>query len=164
MPRHLALQLTSHVSKTPRVRSMRMEFEWQRFARDIEKFNIRQPPKGEKDDYDSENSWISDGFPSSSHWGKTSFPPVANLRHSNPFSWTRLSHYTVLFCFFHSVGPTLTSYPRTTFCMITTCEQAHYISLHEYYWVQILFQLLVLLSTDILVNQSQLNKIMNNYS
>jgi len=34
--------------------------------REIEKFNIRQPPKGEKDDYDSENSWISDGFPSSS--------------------------------------------------------------------------------------------------
>jgi len=33
--------------------------------REIEKFNIRQPPKGEKDDYDSENSWISDGFPSS---------------------------------------------------------------------------------------------------
>jgi len=34
------------------------------FDREIEKFNIRQPPKGEKDDYDSENSWISDGFPS----------------------------------------------------------------------------------------------------
>jgi len=28
---------------------------------EIEKFTIRQPPKGEKDDYDSENSWISDG-------------------------------------------------------------------------------------------------------
>ena len=25
-------------------------------AREIEKFIIRQPPKGEKDDYDSENS------------------------------------------------------------------------------------------------------------
>jgi hypothetical protein len=35
-------------------------------VRDIEKFIIRQPPKGEKDDYDSENSWISDGLPSSS--------------------------------------------------------------------------------------------------
>jgi len=34
--------------------------------REIEKFIIRQPPKGEKDDYDSENSWISDGLPSSS--------------------------------------------------------------------------------------------------
>ena len=33
---------------------------------EIEKFIIRQPPKGEKDDYDSENSWISDGLPSSS--------------------------------------------------------------------------------------------------
>jgi len=26
--------------------------------REIEKFIIRQPPMGEKDDYDSENSWI----------------------------------------------------------------------------------------------------------
>jgi len=34
--------------------------------REIEKFIIRQPPKGEKDDYDSENSWISDGLPSNS--------------------------------------------------------------------------------------------------
>jgi len=33
---------------------------------EIEKFIIRQPPIGEKDDYDSENSWISDGLPSSS--------------------------------------------------------------------------------------------------
>jgi len=32
----------------------------------IEKFIIRQPPMGEKDDYDRENSWISDGLPSSS--------------------------------------------------------------------------------------------------
>jgi len=32
----------------------------------IEKFIIRQPPTGEKDEYDSENSWISDGIPSSS--------------------------------------------------------------------------------------------------
>ena len=36
------------------------------FLKEIEKFIIRQPPKGEKDDYDSENSWISDGLPSSS--------------------------------------------------------------------------------------------------
>ena len=33
--------------------------------REIEKFIIREPPMGEKDDYDSENSWISDGLPSS---------------------------------------------------------------------------------------------------
>jgi len=33
---------------------------------EIEKFIIREPPTGEKDDYDSENSWISDGLPSSS--------------------------------------------------------------------------------------------------
>ena len=32
----------------------------------IKKFITRQPPIGEKDDYDSENSWISDGLPSSS--------------------------------------------------------------------------------------------------
>jgi len=31
-----------------------------------EKFIIRQPPIGEKDDNDSENSWISDRLPSSS--------------------------------------------------------------------------------------------------
>ena len=31
-----------------------------------EKLVIRQPPIGGKDDYDSENSWISDGLPSSS--------------------------------------------------------------------------------------------------
>ena len=36
------------------------------FSREIEKFIIRQPPMGGKDDYDSENSWISDGLPSSS--------------------------------------------------------------------------------------------------
>jgi len=34
--------------------------------KEIEKFIIRQPRIGEKDDYDSENSWISDGLPSSS--------------------------------------------------------------------------------------------------
>jgi len=34
--------------------------------REIEKFIIRQPPIGETDDYDSENSWISDGLLSSS--------------------------------------------------------------------------------------------------
>jgi len=34
--------------------------------REIEKCNIKQPPIGETHDYDSENSWISDGLPSSS--------------------------------------------------------------------------------------------------
>jgi len=33
---------------------------------EIQKFIIRQPPMGGKDDYDSENSWIPDGLPSSS--------------------------------------------------------------------------------------------------
>ena len=32
---------------------------------EIENFIRRQPPMGGKDDYDSENSWISDGLPSS---------------------------------------------------------------------------------------------------
>jgi len=32
---------------------------------------------------------------------------------------------------FHSVRPTLISYPRTKFGLLTTCEQAHYISPHE---------------------------------
>jgi len=40
---------------------------------EIEKFIIRQPPIGEKDDYDSENSWISDGLPSSSFWAQSRF-------------------------------------------------------------------------------------------
>jgi len=35
-------------------------------GREIEKFIIRQPPIGGKDNYDSEISWISDGLPSSS--------------------------------------------------------------------------------------------------
>jgi len=34
--------------------------------RERKKFNTRRPPIGEKDDYNSENSWISDGLPSSS--------------------------------------------------------------------------------------------------
>ena len=34
--------------------------------REREKFIVRQPSIGGKDDYDSENSWISDGLPSSS--------------------------------------------------------------------------------------------------
>jgi len=34
--------------------------------REREKFVIRQPPIGGKDDYDSKNSWVSDGLPSSS--------------------------------------------------------------------------------------------------
>jgi len=33
--------------------------------REREKFIIRPPPIGDKDDYDRENSWISDGLPSS---------------------------------------------------------------------------------------------------
>jgi len=33
---------------------------------EIEKFITRQQPIGEKDEYDSENSWISDGLLSSS--------------------------------------------------------------------------------------------------
>jgi len=36
---------------------------WSREGR-RERFTIRQPQKGEKDDYDRENSWISGGLPS----------------------------------------------------------------------------------------------------
>jgi len=32
--------------------------------REIEKFIIRQPPIGRKEDYNSENCWISEGLPS----------------------------------------------------------------------------------------------------
>ena len=46
----------------PIVKKKRVKRAW----REIEKFMIRQPPTGEKDDYDTENSWISDGLPSSS--------------------------------------------------------------------------------------------------
>ena len=53
--------------------ALRQEDDWWRVAeehfsvdREIEKFNIRQPPIGGKDNYDSKNSWISDGPPSSS--------------------------------------------------------------------------------------------------
>ena len=48
-------------------RCTRVTTPWQDGPRQIEKFITRQPPKGEKDDYDSENSWISDGLPSSSN-------------------------------------------------------------------------------------------------
>ena len=41
---------------------------------EIEKFIIRQPPIGEKD---SENSWISDGLPSSTH-GATKYLKIRN--------------------------------------------------------------------------------------
>jgi len=34
--------------------------------REIEKFIIRQPPIGRKEDYNSENCWISEGLPSCS--------------------------------------------------------------------------------------------------
>jgi len=36
-----------------------------KILKEREKFTIRQPPIGEKDHYDSENSWISDGLPRS---------------------------------------------------------------------------------------------------
>jgi len=39
--------------------------EFMKILKEREKFVIRQPPIGEKDDYDSENFWISDGLPSS---------------------------------------------------------------------------------------------------
>jgi len=49
--------------------------------KEIEKFIIRQPPKGEKDDYDSEYSWISDGLPSS-NTNTQRLPFLSYLLHS----------------------------------------------------------------------------------
>jgi len=40
-------------------------------------------------------------------------------------------HLSIIRIYLHWVGPTLRSYPRTTFCLLATCEQAHYISPHE---------------------------------
>jgi len=49
-----------------------------------EKLIIRQPPIGEKDDYDSENSWISDGLPTAPP-STYSFPPlVSDCTRSSP--------------------------------------------------------------------------------
>ena len=45
-----------------------------------------------------------------------------NSYKSSPSTWIRSMH---------SEGPTLRSSPRTTFCQLTTCEQAHYISPRE---------------------------------
>ena len=47
--------------QTHRKKGQFLGFTHLRLGREIEKFIIRQPPMGEKDDYDSENSWISDG-------------------------------------------------------------------------------------------------------
>ena len=50
-------------------------------------------------------------------------------RHSRNGPWTHECCFEV--DVFHSVGPTLRSSPRTTFYLLTTCEQAHYISPHK---------------------------------
>jgi len=57
----LSLSVIAHPQRETRCLT-----SWDRWWEGIEKFIIRQPPIGEKDDYDSENSWISDGLPSSS--------------------------------------------------------------------------------------------------
>jgi len=48
------------------------------FDREIEKFIIRQPPTGEKDDHDSENSWISDGLPLPFRFGGRKYLKIRN--------------------------------------------------------------------------------------
>ena len=53
-------------------------------SREIEKFDIKQPPKGEKDDYDSKNSWISDGL-SNGH-SRFFLRGVRNISYSKLFS------------------------------------------------------------------------------
>jgi len=45
---------------------MQSSRSWGRYKREREKFITRQPPTGGKNDYGSENSWISAGLPSSS--------------------------------------------------------------------------------------------------
>jgi len=55
-------------------------------TREIEKFIIRQPPIGEKDDYDSENSWISDGLPT-----RRASSTDEQLEHKVLVCWAELS-------------------------------------------------------------------------
>jgi len=59
-------QICSRESWTEKAAENEKTISVKEHEREIEKFIIRQPPMGEKDDYDSENSWISDGLPSSS--------------------------------------------------------------------------------------------------
>jgi len=58
-------RLATAIDRNGQIREKRV------LQREREKFIIRQPPIGEKDDYDSENSWISDGLPSSSGMRRT---------------------------------------------------------------------------------------------
>ena len=70
-----------------------------RFIWQIKKFIIRQPPIGEKDDYDSENSWISDGLPSSNRrrrrGGAYNRKPGCTLENSK---WTERGVVPTIWC------------------------------------------------------------------
>jgi len=70
----------------------------------------RQPPKGEKDDYDSENSWISDGLPSSSRrrrrgdgrwkvWECSKQVLLADATQQTSIKYTRNDPYLNRYCF-----------------------------------------------------------------
>jgi len=70
------------------LRSIKGVFAFSGFVREIEKFIIRQPPMGEKDDYDSENSWISDGLPVC-----TPYFPRFFWDRTSPTKFLRLDNY-----------------------------------------------------------------------
>jgi len=59
----LHLQTASVLAFSPTTHEERTTHD---LGRERKKFIIRQPAIGDKEDYDSENSWISDGLPSSS--------------------------------------------------------------------------------------------------
>jgi len=84
-------QLRIRVLKVASVRNQQLS-TWSKssdFCYRIEKFIIRQPPIGEKDDYDSEISWISDGLPSSSRRRRRGGGRWEN-RNSESFLWNFL--------------------------------------------------------------------------
>jgi len=60
----LSLSVTQHSLCSP-VSETKFFLWLEPAVEEIEKFITRQPPMGEKDDYDSENSWISSVLPPS---------------------------------------------------------------------------------------------------
>ena len=72
---HVHLSSASHrgrPQKNPlRISELLSHYDW-RVGSERKKFIVSQPPIGEKYDYDSENSWISEGFPSSNRRRKRS--------------------------------------------------------------------------------------------
>ena len=74
--------------------SLRLDYYRNDLEKEIKQFITRQPPVGEKDDYDNETSWISEGLPSSNYLEKeikqfiTRQSPVGQKDHyDNENSW-----------------------------------------------------------------------------